>query len=165
MYFISQNTLFGGVLGLRKLRNHVIPIFSKKEIIFCQRYIEHMHLEMFEWFCSSEKLFTKTLHPITTHCCEAPNPILSNYFCITQVYIGTFWEIWRIQIQIYNKTSIEPKYGVFYLKNEVSVPHQSLLVQLSWRVTPPYPLKGFYDMASQTYRSLGCCFFPTNVWF
>ena len=68
---------------------------------------------------------------------EAPNHMLSNNFCITQVRIGTFWEIWHIQIQIYNKTSIDPKYGVFYLKNKVSVPHQSLLVQLSLRVTPP----------------------------
>ena len=36
-----------------------------------------------------------------------------------------------IQIQIYPKTSIEPKYGYFYLKNKVSVSFQSLLVQPS----------------------------------
>ena len=39
-----------------------------------------------------------------------------------------------IQIQIYTQTSIEPKYGAFYLKNKVSVPLQSLIVQLSCRV-------------------------------
>ena len=49
-----------------------------------------------------------------------------------------FLEIWRIQIQIYPQTPIEPKYGAFYLKNKVGVPFQSLLVQLRWRVTPPY---------------------------
>ena len=50
---------------------------------------------------------------------------------------GNFWEIQGIQIQIYPQNSIEPKYGAFYLKNKVSVPLQSLLVQLSLRVTPP----------------------------
>ena len=44
---------------------------------------------------------------------------------------GTFWEIRRIQIQIYPQTSIEPKYGAFYLKDEVSAHGLVLLVQLS----------------------------------
>ena len=34
---------------------------------------------------------------------------------------GTFWIIRHIQIQIYPQTYIEPKYGAFYSKNEVSV--------------------------------------------
>ena len=38
---------------------------------------------------------------------------------------GIFWEIRRIQIQLYPQTSIEPKYGAFYLKKEVSVPLHS----------------------------------------
>ena len=33
-----------------------------------------------------------------THCCEAPRFMLSNYFGKKQVLIGTFGEIWRIQI-------------------------------------------------------------------
>ena len=41
--------------------------------------------------------------------------VLSNYFCTTQILCSTFWEIWCIQIQIYPQTSIEPKYGAFYL--------------------------------------------------
>ena len=52
--------------------------------------------------------------------------------------LGTFWEIRRMQIQIYPQTSIEPKYVAFYVKNVVRVPLQSLLVQLSWRVAFPY---------------------------
>ena len=35
----------------------------------------------------------KTLHPKSKHCCEAPQSILSNYFCTKQVLRGTFWEI------------------------------------------------------------------------
>ena len=56
--------------------------------------------------------------------------MLSNYFGKTQVLRGTFGEIWRIQIQIYHETSIEPKYGAFYMKNEVSAHGLGLLVQL-----------------------------------
>ena len=33
---------------------------------------------------------------------------------------GAFWKIRQKQIQIYPQTSIEPKYGEFYLKNGVS---------------------------------------------
>ena len=95
-----------------------------------QRFIEHMRLEMFERLGSSEKIFKETLHPKIKHCCEAHTLIFSNYFCTIQVIRGTFLEIRPIQIQMYTKTSIGPKYGVFYLKNEVSVPLQSLLVQL-----------------------------------
>ena len=65
------------------------------------------------------------------HCCEAPRSILSNYFDKKQVLRGTFGEIWRIQIQIYHQTTIEPKDGAFYLKDEVSVHGLVLLVQLS----------------------------------
>ena len=67
----------------------------------------------------------------TTYCCEAPKSMLSNYFGKKQVLRGTFWEIWRIQIQIYPQTSIEPRYGAFYLTNEVSAHGLGLLVQLS----------------------------------
>ena len=66
-----------------------------------------------------------------THCCEAPRSMLSNYFGKKQVLRGTFGEIWRIQIQIYPQTSIEPKYGAFYLTHEVSAHGLGLLVQLS----------------------------------
>ena len=46
--------------------------------------------------------------------------MLSNYFGLKQVPRVTFGEIWRIQIQIYPQTSIEPQCGAFDLKNEVS---------------------------------------------
>ena len=42
----------------------------------------------------------------------------------------TFWGIWRIQIQIYPQTSIEPKDGAFYMTNKVSAHGLVLLVQL-----------------------------------
>ena len=57
--------------------------------------------------------------------------MLSNYFSKKQVLTDTFGEIWRIQIQIYHETSIEPKYGAFYFKDEVSEHGLVLLVQLS----------------------------------
>ena len=44
--------------------------------------------------------------------------------------IGSFWEIWRIQIQIFPQTSIKPKYGAFYLNNKVSVHGYILVVRL-----------------------------------
>ena len=72
------------------------------------------------------------------HCCEAPRSMLSNYFGKKQVLRGTFGEIWRIQIQIYPQNYVEPKYGAFNLKNEVSAHGLGLVVQLSWRVAPPY---------------------------
>ena len=71
------------------------------------------------------------LHPKMTHCCEAPRSMLSNYSGQIQVLRDNFGEIWRIQIQIYPQTSIEPKYGEFYLKNKVSAHGLVLLVQLS----------------------------------
>ena len=55
-----------------------------------------------------------------TYCCEAPRSMLSNYFCKIQVLRDHFGEIWRIKIQIYPQTYIEPEYGEFYLNNEVS---------------------------------------------
>ena len=64
-------------------------------------------------------------------CCEAPRSMLSNYIGKKQVLRGTFGEIWRIQIQIYHQTTIEPKDGAFYLKDKVSVHGLVLLVQLS----------------------------------
>ena len=57
--------------------------------------------------------------------------MLSNYFGKKQVLRGTFGEILRIQIRIYPQTSIEPRYGAFYLTNEVSAHGLGLLVQLS----------------------------------
>ena len=42
-----------------------------------------------------------------------------------------FPKIRHIQIQIYPQTYIEPKYGAFYLKNEVSAHGLVLVVQLS----------------------------------
>ena len=73
----------------------------------------------------------KTLIPLITHCCEASRSMLSNYFGKKQVLRGTFGEIWRIQIQIYPQTSIEPIYGAFSLTNKVSAHGLGLLVQLS----------------------------------
>ena len=75
--------------------------------------------------------FIQILHPKMTHCCEAPRSMLSNYFVKIQVLQDNFGKIWRIQIHIYPQTSIEPKYGEFYLKNEVSAHGLVLLVQLS----------------------------------
>ena len=57
--------------------------------------------------------------------------MLSNFFGKKQVIIGTFGEIWRIQIQSYHQTSIQPKYGAFFLTNKVSAHGFVLLVQLS----------------------------------
>ena len=82
--------------------------------------IEKLKVILFENFESAK-----------THCCEAPRSMLSNYFGKKQVLRGTFGEIWRIQIQIYPQTSVEPRYGVFYLTNEVSAHGLGLLVQLS----------------------------------
>ena len=65
------------------------------------------------------------------HCCEAPISMLSNYFGKIKVLRDNFGEIWRIQIQMYPQTSIEPKYFEFYLKNDVSAHGLVLLVQLS----------------------------------
>ena len=64
-----------------------------------------------------------------THICEAPRSMLSNYFGKIQVLRDNFGEIWGIQI--HPQTSIEPKYGDFYFKNEVSAHGLVLLVQLS----------------------------------
>ena len=49
-----------------------------------------------------------------------------------------FGKIQRIQIQVYHQTSFDPKYGAFYLNNEVSVHGLVLLDQLSWRVASSY---------------------------
>ena len=48
-----------------------------------------------------------------------------------KIHRGTFWKIRYIQIQIYPQTYIEPKYGAFYQKNEVSAHGLVLLVQLT----------------------------------
>ena len=61
----------------------------------------------------------KKLHPNMTHCCEALKSMLSIY--LKKNLQITFWETWRIQIQINPKNSIEPKYGEFYLKKKVRV--------------------------------------------
>ena len=66
-----------------------------------------------------------------TNCCEAPISMLSNYFGKIQLLRDNFGESWRIQIQMYPQTSIEPKYGEFYLKNKVNAHGLVLLVQLS----------------------------------
>ena len=83
-----------------------------------------------------KKLYFIILNPQIPHCCEAPRSMLSNYFGKKQVLVGTFGGIWRIQVQIYPQTSIEPKYGSFYLKDEVSAHGLVLFVQLSSRVAP-----------------------------
>ena len=98
------------------------------------------------------------------HCCEAPRSTLSNYFSKKQVLIGTFWEIWRIQIQMYLKTYVELKYGAGYLKNEVSAHRLGLVVQLSWRVAPPLMTKMFLrwrDFCFCEWESLRKC---PNCW-
>ena len=71
--------------------------------------------------------------------------MLSNYFVKKQVFGCTSEEIWRIQIQIYPRTSIEPRYGAFYLTNKVSAHGLGLLVQLSWRVAPPWWRNQLYE--------------------
>ena len=76
-------------------------------------------------------IFFKTWHPKIIHCCEEPRSMLSNYFCKKQVRRGTFGENGRIQIQMYTKTYVELKYGVCYLKNEVSGHRLGLVVQQS----------------------------------
>ena len=64
--------------------------------------------------------------------------MLSNYFGEKQILKDTFVEILRIQIQKYHHTFLELKYGAFYLTTQVSAHGLGLLVQLSWRVAPPY---------------------------
>ena len=106
-----------------------------------------MSLDKFKWLSRSEYLLKKnkkTLHSKMLHCCEAPRSMLSNYFCTKQVFRGTFGEIWRIQIQIYPNKYVELKNGAFYLNKEVSAHRLGLVVQLSWRVAPPYNSKTFF---------------------
>ena len=81
-----------------------------------------------------------------THCCEAPRSMLSNYFGKIQVLRDNFGEIWRIKIHMYPQTSIEPKYGEFYLKNEVSAHGLVLLVQLSWNRNTEIPTENLNSM-------------------
>ena len=50
-----------------------------------------------------------------------------------KVLMCTFREMWCIQIQMYPKTFIEPKYGAFNLRNKVSSHGLGLLLQLCWR--------------------------------
>ena len=76
-------------------------------------------------------ILENTLHPKITHSCDKLNPMLSAYLCTIQVLRGTFWETWSTQIQIYIHTFIDQKYSLIYMKNEVRVPHQMLLVKLS----------------------------------
>ena len=57
--------------------------------------------------------------------------MLSNFFGEIQVLKGTVGAIWRIQTQKYTKTSVEPKYCEFYLKNKVSAHELVLVFQLS----------------------------------
>ena len=54
-------------------------------------------------------ILIKTLHLKMIHGCEAPRSILSKYFGKKPVLKGSFGEIWRIQIQMYPPTSVEPK--------------------------------------------------------
>ena len=54
-----------------------------------------------------------------------------NFFDTYQVPKDTLWKIGLIQIKIYPQTSIELKYGSFYLNNKVTVHGLVLLVQLS----------------------------------
>ena len=102
-----------------------------------------------------------------SHCCEAPKPMLSNYLCTTQVLRGTFWQIWKIQTELYSQNSNESKYGAFYLKNEVSVPLQSLLVQLSGRGASPYHLSSYFVPAKNQFNMLvlndSCQ--PKYIWY
>ena len=56
--------------------------------------------------------------------------MFAKYFGKNQVLKGTFWEIWRIQIQMYPQTPFEPKYGAFNLMNKVSAYGLRLVVQL-----------------------------------
>ena len=76
---------------------------------------------------------------------------------VKKVLRGTFGEIWRIQIQIYLKTNVELKYGACYLKNKVRAHRLGLVVQLSWRVAPPYPL---WSKSSEKKRGLWY-----QIWF
>ena len=66
------------------------------------------------------------------------NPCI--YFCTKQTLICSLFlgKLWRIQIQIYPETHIEPKYGAFYWNNKVRVHGLVLLVQVSWGVASPY---------------------------
>ena len=80
------------------------------------------------------------------------DPCFLTTFCKKQVLRGTFGEIWRIQIQMYPKTYVELKYGACYLKNEVSSHRLGSVVQLSWRVAPPYKI---YKYALWKYLTVG----------
>ena len=108
---------------------------------------------------SSERLFKKkTLHPKIIHCYEAPRSMLSKYFDKKQVLKSTFGEIWCIQIKFYPKPYVELKYGACILKNEVSAHRLGLVVQLSWRVAPPFsqtPCHGWANIKKLA---------QTNIW-
>ena len=61
-------------------------------------------------------------------------------------HVGTFLKIRRIQTKIYPQSSIEPKYGTFYLNSKVRVYGLVLLVQLSQRVASPWYMQYKYKI-------------------
>ena len=82
---------------------------------------------MYELLCSSKNFFKLDLLLESANCCEAPRSRLSNYFCTKQ-------ELRENPAHTYPNIPsnfIEPKYGAFYLHNEVRVHGLVLLVQLS----------------------------------
>ena len=108
-------------------------IYGKPETKTCIIWVAKV------WMMKQLKIILfKILHPKMIHCCEAPRYMLPNYFVKKQVLRCTFGDIWRIQIQMYLLTSFKPKYGAFNLKNGVRAHELGLVVQLSWRVAPPF---------------------------
>ena len=91
---------------------------------------------MSDW-AAQKHSFYKSLHPKMTHCCEVLKPCFLSTF-VKHKYLEVLLEIsGAFKSKYIHKPPMILKYGAFYIKNEVSVPLQSLLVQLSWQVIPP----------------------------
>ena len=59
------------------------------------------------------------LGSLETHGREAENVGPKKYL-VKKVLVYNFWTIWCKQLKIYLQTSIEPKYGAFYMNNKVT---------------------------------------------
>ena len=120
-FFLVKTPFLEG-FRLKKPTHSCNTYFFKNKVIFCQKFIVHMHLEKFEWLSSSEELFKKTLHLKMTHWCEAFKTMLSNFFCTAQVCFG-------------KSVAYKSKYT---LKPLLSQNMEHLLEERSQRLTPRF---------------------------
>ena len=106
------NNYFVRVLCLRNHPSHMIPILATTKKYYLST-IHWIHAFRKDW------MIEELRNTLSTNIASRNYTLLWStynhcyYLCTTQVLRGTFWERWRIQIQIYTSTSIEPKYGAF----------------------------------------------------